>query len=302
MRLPRSAQSYLARKRNVDNQYAPYKNVSKYAYLHHAYNNSAQRERYAMLKALSNQGYTRDDELTNRETSVFYNPENNHVIVGYRGTALGDGSTRMKDLTSDFNIAIGKEGRDRRFRESLDHFQKVKDKYDPMYHSIDVTGHSLGGALAKHVNMYNQDSILHDINFNRGSTPLTVWNGKKFNNPNNMVDISNFFDPISMGARMEDGGQKQIVDYTPLPTAAAHDISSLPTGDTTSSKRRASNSILDKIKNVSTGVLKGAGNMAMGVAKDVGKSFLNDAKRGLTNVAKSALTDAATTAAMTMFV
>lgn len=298
MRLPRSTLSYLARKRNVDNQFAPYKNVSNYAYLHSTSNGKGSTERYNTMRRLEQQGYTRDDELTTPETSVFYNPDNNHVIVGYRGTKVNN----PKDLISDFNIAIGKERRDQRFRESLDHFGLVKDKYDPSLHTIDVTGHSLGGALAKHVNLYNQDSVMRDINFNRGSTPLTVWGGKKFNNPRNMVDVSNYFDPISLGARLEDGDQMRVTDYTPLPTSAAHDLQNLPTGDSTSSRKRRGNPILNTLKNVGTGVLKGVANMGMGIAKDAGKSLLNDAKKGLTDVAKSAITGAATHAAMAMFV
>lgn len=298
MRLPKSVQSYLTRKRNVDNQFAPYKNVSNYAYLHSANDSKGSRARYEMLKKMEHSGYRLDNTLTNPESSVFYNPQNNHVIVGYRGTKLGN----MKDITSDFNVAIGKERRDRRFMEALDHFQQVKDKYDPAYHNIDVTGHSLGGSLAKHVNAYNQDSIISDINFNRGSTPLTVWHGKKFHNPANQVDVSNFFDPISLGARMEDGDQKQVVDYTPRNAIAAHDLQNLPTGDTVSSRKRGGNPVLNTLKNVGKGVLKGATEMVSGAAKDVGKSLLNDAKRGLTSMAKGALTDAAMTAAGALFV
>ena len=122
-------------------------------------------------------------------------------------------------MKSDFNILIGKTRNNQRFREADNLFKRVEQKYQEKaknkFH-IHVTGHSLGGALAKHVND-RHSNIDKNINFSRGSTPFKLQKGKE-----NQYDVSNVFDPISMGARMEGGYQAK--QYTVRDPLSAHNL------------------------------------------------------------------------------
>jgi hypothetical protein len=201
-----------------DRNLEPYKQVSTFTYNNASKSPKGMRARNETLNGMRTKGYELDPELSDRETSVFYNPTTKHTIVGYRGTDLGDSSTRMKDLKSDFNILIGKTRNDQRFREADEKYKAVKTKYGD--HKIDVTGHSLGGALAKHVNDRHSNEIDKSVAFSRGSSPFHVQKKQS-----NQIDVSNMFDPISMGARLE-GGQ-QIVDTAPRNALDAHSLSYL---------------------------------------------------------------------------
>jgi hypothetical protein len=211
--------SYGFHKKKPGLQYDTHKKVSQYAYVNTANTPKGLKERQKMLDELKSQGYYLDRELSAKEHSVFFNPQTKRVIVGYRGTALDDGSTRLKDLRSDVNILIGKTRNDQRFREADDVFRNVERKYRERAKNkfdIDVTGHSLGGALAKHVND-RHSSIDKNINFSRGSTPFKLQSGKS-----NQYDVSNVFDPISLGARMEGGNQDK--KYAVRDPLGAHNL------------------------------------------------------------------------------
>jgi hypothetical protein len=130
------------------------------------------KARNETLEKMRQQGFELDNDLSDRETSVFYNPTTKKVIVGYRGTALDDSKTRWKDLKSDFNILIGKTRNDQRFREANDKFNAVKHKYGDEY-TYNVTGHSLGGALAKHVNDRHTNDIEHSVDFQQRQFPVS---------------------------------------------------------------------------------------------------------------------------------
>lgn len=192
----------------------PYKEVSQFAYNNTSKTPQGMKDRNSTLDSMRAKGFELDHDLSDRETSVFYNPTSKKVIVGYRGTAIDDSKTRWKDLKSDFNILIGKTRNDQRFREANDKFKSVKDKYGDEY-SYDVTGHSLGGALAKHVN--DRNGIDQSVTFSRGSSPFHLQQNK-----DNQIDVANAFDIVSTGALLEDGNKK--VDFTPRSLLEAHNI------------------------------------------------------------------------------
>ena len=80
-----------------------YKKFSKLAYKKHA---------GEIEKQLGGTGFCLDTSLSNREHKVFYNPQTKKVVVAYTGTNPRSTSTILGDVRSDFNILIGREGRD----------------------------------------------------------------------------------------------------------------------------------------------------------------------------------------------
>jgi putative lipase involved disintegration of autophagic bodies len=194
----------------------PYKEVSQFAYNNTSKSHKAMKARNETLEKMRSRGFELDNDLSDRETSVFYNPTTKKVIVGYRGTALDDSKTRWKDLKSDFNILIGKTRNDQRFREATDKYKSVRNKYGDEY-TFDVTGHSLGGALAKHVNDRHTNEIEKSVTFSRGSSPFHLQESKS-----NQIDVANAFDPVALGAMMENGNKN--VDFTPRTTLGAHNL------------------------------------------------------------------------------
>jgi len=229
------------RKKNQDKQHEPYKLASTYAYASSHTDDKSVDAQIQNLARLGKLGYHLDGDFSDRETSVFYNPVKKDVIVAYRGTDLADKTTRMKDLWSDAHILTGTQKYDKRFKQALSDYGSIKNKYAKEGYNVNVTGHSLGGAIARHVNKHNQGSVKEGVYFSRGSTPfnafpnpLNNWNpinpvkwlthsGKR--NLPNETDISNRYDPISLGARLEMGNQ--VVDTTLRDPLSAHNLATL---------------------------------------------------------------------------
>ena len=72
-------------------------------------------------------------------------------------------------MQSDYNILIGKEGRDCCFKRATTQFKGVVDKYQHQGYSFDTTGHSLGGALATQVTKKFPNLVSENLNYSRGS-------------------------------------------------------------------------------------------------------------------------------------
>ena len=114
----------------------------------------------------------------------------------------------FKDLVSDAAILTGTQRYNRRFKQSQRHFDKVAEQYKG--YKLRTTGHSLGGAIAEHINTNNKGRVYDSITYSRGSGPADVLKKKS----NSVYDVSNRYDPISMFARLGNklSGNKQTVD------------------------------------------------------------------------------------------
>ena len=166
-----------------------------------------------------NTGYQLDPTLSSNEHKVFVHPGEKRAVVAYRGTALGDKKTRFKDLASDAAIAFGFENKDKRFKQADNHFKQVSEKYGD--YTIDTTGHSLGGQLSKYVNDNNQGKVSKNVAFSRGSGLLEPFRKKQ----RNTLDVSNAYDPISLGARLQGG--KQVIETKSKGALGAHSLKGL---------------------------------------------------------------------------
>ena len=127
-----------------------YKTFASLAYKKHAGN---------IEDGLKGTGYFLDNELSDREHKVFYNPAAKKAAVAYRCMDMRDPQRIWNDLKSDFNIMLGREKTDKRFKNANVQFQQAADKYKKQGYTLDMTGHLLGGALATHVNRSN----LHQV-------------------------------------------------------------------------------------------------------------------------------------------
>ena len=115
---------------------------------------------------------------------------------------------------------MGHEKHDRQFKQANHHFKGVLDKYGDGY-TIDTTGHSLGGQLAKHVNDSHKGRVHRNVAFSRGSGLLEPFRRKQ----DNTVDVSNKHDWISLGARLQGG--KQVVEADKKGLLESHNLGAL---------------------------------------------------------------------------
>ena len=175
----------------------------------------------ATLDQLARQkGWYLDTTLSTPEAKIFTNPETRVATIAYRGTV----PTHLKDLKSDLAILTGQEKSDTRFQEALRTFDSVQAKLGRQY-AIDTTGHSLGGQLATHVNREREGQVRENISFSRG-TGLR----EPFRTPlQNTWDYSNWWDPISQGARWSHGRERSRnhVDFKLQSPLGAHDVQGL---------------------------------------------------------------------------
>ena len=182
-----------------------YKKFSSLAYKKHAGNIEA---------GLKNTGYFLDNELSDREHKVFFNPAAKKAVVAYRGTDMKDKDRIWSDLKSDFNIMLGREKVDKRFQNANKQFEEAMHKYKKKGYTLDTTGHSLGGALATHVNRSNPHEVRENLSFSRGAGFLEPFRKR----PSNTWDYSHKRDIVSLGARLskdDRGGYDQsLVSHT----------------------------------------------------------------------------------------
>jgi len=89
--------------------------------------------------SLGRYGYQRDDELSNDNQQVYYNPIKQKIIYDVAGTH------NLKDVGTDLYLAAGHLKDTNRYKEAAATLQKAKDKYHPK--ETVGTGHSLGGAV-----------------------------------------------------------------------------------------------------------------------------------------------------------
>jgi len=99
-------------------------------------------QREAKEKIKQQYGYEYDPQLSSMTTKVFLSPGTQEAIVTHRG------STRLIDdwVKTNAPLAIGQEGKTKRFQQAKSTLDLVKEKY-PGYKTISA-GHSLGASLA----------------------------------------------------------------------------------------------------------------------------------------------------------
>ena len=107
---------------------------SLYEALHASYANAD-----AQKMSLGKYGYNRDDDLSNDNEQVYYNPIKHKVLYDIAGTH------NASDMLTDAYLALGHLKDTSRYKEADTILSKAKDKYHPQ-ETVGV-GHSLGGSI-----------------------------------------------------------------------------------------------------------------------------------------------------------
>jgi hypothetical protein len=139
-------------------------------------------------------------ELVYQQTTQYFKPYVNHerktIMIGVRGTEVSD----TNDLIEDFHI-IRQDLNKGSFVEQSQRINMLREKISTLRrlysgYSIVLSGHSLGGRLAKEVS--RNDSSIRAITFNAGGLDRTQ--NVLDSNRTNITDITTGTDAISLGS------------------------------------------------------------------------------------------------------
>jgi hypothetical protein len=97
-------------------------------------------------KDLSHLGYEIDNELSNKNRTLYYNKDTNKVVYSLRGT----NPKNIHDLTTDALLAVGLKDISSRFRNANKYTKKAIEKYGK--DNLSLAGHSLGASQSLYVN------------------------------------------------------------------------------------------------------------------------------------------------------
>lgn len=107
---------------------------------------------------LNKYGYNYDSMLSNSNQQVYFNPNENKLLVNVAGTH------NLQDVGTDIYLAFGDLKSTNRYKQARDTLNKAKEKYG--VDSATVTGDSLGGAVSQYIAGKNDKAIT----YNKGST------------------------------------------------------------------------------------------------------------------------------------
>ena len=150
--------------------------------LHQLINNTY-ADRNKQEGALERFGYNYDKDLSNETNQVYYNPEQNKLIHGVRGTAS------LSDIGTDIYLATGNLKKTNRYKDSLNIYNKAKSKYNNA--PTTLVGHSLAGGI---ISELPSDDIKDKvISVDKGSAPFhrSRKNENSYRTSGDLVSIAN---------------------------------------------------------------------------------------------------------------
>jgi len=135
---------------------------------------------------LKKSGYEFDKDLSNIQSRVYHNPNNNKLLITYRGT-----KNLLNDIPTDLAILTGGLKSTQRYKDSKKVYENAKKKYNT--DSAILAAHSLGGSLVNAVGQKN-DTI---YTFNKGvgfNNPNTKKNEKAYRTSTDLISALSMFD------------------------------------------------------------------------------------------------------------
>ncbi len=203
-----------------------YRNAHTYSRLSGVVYEQGTNARKRALKQHKLRGYKYDKEFSDKHTAVFVHPVTRRVIVAARGTELKKGlGDAIDDLATDALLVTGNLTRSARFRKLDEKLKSLRERYRE--HKIELTGHSLGGALAVELGKVHQDVDVHA--FNAGTGPLDMRSSlEKFmternykeSNKRNIHRYHVQTDALSLGNAFE----TDVILFENRPDVAAHSL------------------------------------------------------------------------------
>lgn len=163
---------------------------------------------------LTNAGYQYDSMLSNRNQQVWYNPNDRKLLYNIAGTH------NIKDWGTDAYLAVGKLKDTNRYKEAKQTLENAKLKYGKDI-TTNITGHSLGGAIAQYISNKNDKVYTLD----KGATigQKTRSNENAYRTSGDAVSV------LSTGAtRMKTlENRNRATGFLPLDTLKAHNVENI---------------------------------------------------------------------------
>lgn len=163
---------------------------------------------------LTNAGYQYDSMLSNRNQQVWYNPNDRKLLYNIAGTH------NIKDVGTDVYLAVGKLKDTNRYKEAKQTLENAKLKYGKDI-TTNITGHSLGGAIAQYIGNKNDKVYTLD----KGSTigQKTRSNENAYRTSGDVVSV------LSTGAtRMKTlENRNRATGFLPFDTLKAHNVENI---------------------------------------------------------------------------
>lgn len=163
---------------------------------------------------LTNAGYQYDSMLSNRNQQVWYNPNDRKLLYNIAGTH------NIKDWGTDAYLAVGKLKDTNRYKEAKQTLENAKLKYGKDI-TTNITGHSLGGAIAQYIGNKNDKVYTLD----KGATigQRTRSNENAYRTSGDAVSV------LSTGAtRMKTlENRNRATGFLPFDTLKAHNVENI---------------------------------------------------------------------------
>ena len=98
-------------------------------------------------QSIKKNGYNFDSKLSNKNEKVYYNPNQNKLLVSVAGTH------NFKDVLTDAYLGAGKLKDTTRYKQAHKTIRDAKNKYN--VESATLAGHSLGGSIVSYAGSKN---------------------------------------------------------------------------------------------------------------------------------------------------
>jgi hypothetical protein len=152
--------------------------ISLYDFLRTGYTNNKEDQ----TKTLGKYGYIRDNELSNNQNQIYYNPQDKKLLFGSNGTQ-NTLDHFLKDWSTNAYIGLGLGQSTSRYQEDKNDLEKAKKKYSDAKDTT-LIGHSQAGYFLDKIAGPNDKIITYNPASNHSEKNETIYRTK--------------FDPVSI--------------------------------------------------------------------------------------------------------